>query len=134
MTHLEFSELSFYPHFAGSLFLNCPETKTLFGFDETTDPSDPAFLKSPRFLSHAENLISMLDSALDMLGPDQETLTEILRGLGKRVSIDHMPLMDRFGLELTCNTASALGELRCAAENVCLHATVIGHFIAAIIW
>ena len=57
----------------------------LFGFDDDTDPDDPTILASPKFIAHAENLISMLDSALNMLGPDQETLTEILQSLGKRV-------------------------------------------------
>ena len=35
-------------------------------------------------LIHAKRMIDMIDAALDMLGPDAELLTEILRELGSR--------------------------------------------------
>lgn len=67
-----------------SLFKRCPETRALFGFD-STDPDDVQLAASPKFRANAINLTTMLDTAVDMLGPDQDTLTEILKRLGERV-------------------------------------------------
>jgi hemoglobin-like flavoprotein len=64
------------------LFEKCPEAKVLFGFPIDIDPSSPEVLKSKRFLMHASYLIQMLDTALNMLGPDIELLTEIMTELG----------------------------------------------------
>jgi hypothetical protein len=65
-----------------SLFDVCPETKVLFGYPIGIDVKSPELLKSKRFLNHASYMIQMLDSALGMLGPDIELLTEIMYELG----------------------------------------------------
>ena len=44
----------------------------------------PDELEAKGHLIHAVRMIHMFDAALSMLGPDTETLCEILRELGKR--------------------------------------------------
>lgn len=66
------------------LFEKCPPTKVLFGFPITMDPNGEEMLRSKRFKQHAAYMISMLDRALNMLGPDAELLEEILSDLGKK--------------------------------------------------
>lgn len=46
------------------------------------EPSSDDLLQSKRFKAHAVYMIRMLDSALNLLGPDIELLTEILMDLG----------------------------------------------------
>jgi methyl-accepting chemotaxis protein len=65
-----------------SLFEKCPQAKVLFGFPIDIDPTSPEVLTSKRFLMHAAYLIQMIDTALNMLGPDIELLTEIMTELG----------------------------------------------------
>jgi hemoglobin-like flavoprotein len=64
------------------LFEKCPPAKVLFGFPIDIDPTTPEVLTSKRFLMHAAYLIQMIDTALNMLGPDIELLTEIMHELG----------------------------------------------------
>jgi hypothetical protein len=64
------------------LFEKCPPAKVLFGFPIDIDPTTPEVIKSKRFLMHAAYLIQMIDTALNMLGPDIELLTEIMHELG----------------------------------------------------
>eukprot|EP00977_Amphora_coffeiformis_P021061 scaffold8782_cov145-Amphora_coffeaeformis.AAC.2 len=66
----------------GSLFQLHPEVHALFGLD-TLDNSEE-LAKSKRFRMQAKYMIQMLDSSLQMLGPDIELLTEINHDLGKR--------------------------------------------------
>lgn len=78
-----------YEEHAGSLlfqrlFEKCPAAKVLFGFPIDIDPRSPELISSKRFLMHATYLISMIDTALNMLGPDAEMLTEIMMDLGKK--------------------------------------------------
>jgi hypothetical protein len=42
------------------------------------DPGCEEMQQSKHFVRHASNMISMLDRALNMLGPDAELLAEIL--------------------------------------------------------
>jgi methyl-accepting chemotaxis protein len=65
-----------------SLFEKCPQAKVLFGFPIDIDPHCPELLQSKRFIMHAAYLIQMIDTALNMLGPDIELLTEIMTELG----------------------------------------------------
>jgi hemoglobin-like flavoprotein len=65
-----------------SLFEKCPQAKVLFGFPIDIDPNSPELLTSKRFIMHAAYLIQMIDTALNMLGPDIELLTEMLTELG----------------------------------------------------
>jgi methyl-accepting chemotaxis protein len=67
-----------------SLFSKCPQAKVLFGFTIDIDPHSPELLKSKRFLAHAAYMIQMLDTALNMIGPDLEMLTEIMHELGTK--------------------------------------------------
>ena len=66
------------------LFLKAPQTKVLFGFPIDLDPTSQEILKSRRFLMHAAYMIQMVDTALSMLGPDIELLTEIMTELGTK--------------------------------------------------
>jgi methyl-accepting chemotaxis protein len=68
--------------FRCSLFEKCPQAKVLFGFPIDIDPNSPELLTSKRFIMHAAYLIQMIDTALNMLGPDIELLTEIMTELG----------------------------------------------------
>ena len=61
-----------YEEVAGSilfqhLFENAPESKVLFGFPLTIDPTSKELLQSRRFKMHAVYMIQMLDTALNML-------------------------------------------------------------------
>ena len=69
--------------YAYRLFELEPRTKEVFGFARDYDP-DPKELKDSGNLIHAVRMIHMFDAALNMLGPDTETLNEILTDLGKR--------------------------------------------------
>jgi len=48
------------------------------------DPDRKSLRQSRRFVAHAKYLISMLDRALNMLGPDAELLTDVMADLGKK--------------------------------------------------
>ncbi|KAL7577990.1 hypothetical protein ACA910_007606 [Epithemia clementina (nom. ined.)] len=67
-----------------NLFKNSPKTKVLFGFPFDIDTDSDELLLSKRFRMHAAYMIEMLDTALNMLGPDLELLTEILYDLGAK--------------------------------------------------
>jgi hemoglobin-like flavoprotein len=76
-----------YEEVAGSklfqrLFDKCPQSKILFGFPIDIDVHSAELLNSKRFLAHAAYLLEMIDTALNMLGPDIELLTEIMHDLG----------------------------------------------------
>lgn len=78
-----------YEEVAGSLLFRKlfeiqPSTKVLFGFPIDVDPHSPELLASKRFLMHASYLIEMLDTALNMLGPDIELLSEIMLELADK--------------------------------------------------
>mmetsp|Transcript_6563 Transcript_6563/g.13078 ORF Transcript_6563/g.13078 Transcript_6563/m.13078 type:complete len:158 (+) Transcript_6563:160-633(+) len=66
------------------VFHESPPAKTLFGFPIHADVTSPEILNSKRFKMHATYMIQMLDTALNMLGPDIELLTEILIELGEK--------------------------------------------------
>lgn len=55
-----------------SLFKKSPQTKVLFGFPIDVDTDSYELLNSKRFGMHAAYLVEMLDTALNMLGPDIE--------------------------------------------------------------
>ena len=48
------------------------------------DPNSNDMLQSKRFVTHASHLISMIDTTVNMLGPDIEMLTEIMLELGAK--------------------------------------------------
>jgi hemoglobin-like flavoprotein len=45
---------------------------------------DDGLYSSPLFLRHAKGVVQMLDAAIQMLGPDMEPLSQILRNLGAK--------------------------------------------------
>lgn len=66
----------------------------LFGFPIDMDPTCKHLLASRRFQVHSKILIEMLDTTLNLLGPDFELLSEILEDLGrKHVSFGVRPEM-----------------------------------------
>ncbi|KAL7563369.1 hypothetical protein ACA910_014206 [Epithemia clementina (nom. ined.)] len=74
-----------------------PRTKPVFGFERNADVS-----ACPRLqigvLIHSKRLVRMLDTALDLIGPDTEMLTEVLEKLGRRhvqygVKAGYLPFM-----------------------------------------
>lgn len=68
-----------------SLFELEPLTKVCFGFDEKFDVKKQCSgLFRFGVLIHAQRMMAMLDSALGLLGPDHELLTEILYDAGAR--------------------------------------------------
>ena len=60
-----------------------PSTKTVFDYRVDHTPTHEE-LKEFGHLGHAVRMFEMFDAALNMLGPDMETLNEILTDLGKR--------------------------------------------------
>ena len=82
-TLLSPSLLSFSPRFSAI----CPKAMSLFGFkcDGKVDLS-----KSEMFIMHAKKFVTMLDSAVDMLGPNLDMLTDILTELGQKHAIKYL--------------------------------------------
>lgn len=64
------------------------------------DPNSHELLQSKRFVTHATHLISMIDTTVNMIGPDIQMLTEIMLELGAKhvrygVTPEMFPLMGR---------------------------------------
>eukprot|EP00980_Cylindrotheca_fusiformis_P003632 scaffold814_cov100-Cylindrotheca_fusiformis.AAC.14 len=77
-----------------------PGAKIIFGFPEDMDPNSSEVMKSTRFVKHAKYFIQMIDKALNMLGPEEDMLTEILMELGQKhvrygVRAEYFPAMGR---------------------------------------
>jgi hemoglobin-like flavoprotein len=101
------------------LFLKAPQTKVLFGFPIDIDPTSEDVVKSRRFVMHASYLIQMIDTALNMLGPDIELLTEIMLELGTKhvrygVKPEMFPIM---GECLIATLDETLGEMAPATRE-----------------
>ena len=73
------------PLLFGRLFKKEPKTKILFGFPIDVDTDSAELLNSKRFLMHTSYLIEMLDTALQMLGPDIE-----VRAIGLMCEIENV--------------------------------------------
>jgi hemoglobin-like flavoprotein len=65
-----------------------PEAMIVLGFPATMDPNSEEVKKNKRFRAHAKYFVQLLDRALDMLGPADDVLTDILEELGR----DHAKL------------------------------------------
>jgi methyl-accepting chemotaxis protein len=94
------------------VFDKCPQAKVLFGFPIDIDVYSSELLNSKRFLAHAAYMLDMIDTALNMLGPDIELLTEIMQDLGIKhirygVKPEFFPIM---GEALVCVLQDALGD------------------------
>jgi hemoglobin-like flavoprotein len=101
-------------------FVLKPEAKKIFGFDTKSMKSDDDFFNSPRFLAHGKHFVGILDTAVDMLGPNLEMLTEILLELGDEHKNKHgvkkewFPIM---GVALLECMADMLGPKKFSAET-----------------
>jgi hemoglobin-like flavoprotein len=67
-----------------SLFELDAGTKAVFGLPKDFDLTNAQGLKKMGALIHAKRMIAMLDSVLDMLGPDQDLFTDLYVKLGKQ--------------------------------------------------
>jgi hemoglobin-like flavoprotein len=56
---------------------------TVLGFPASMDPNSEEVKKNKRFRAHSKYFVQLLDRALDMIGPADDVLTEILEELGK---------------------------------------------------
>lgn len=79
------------------LFRINPRAKDVFGVPRDHEVTEDEVKTSP-YLAHAYNLVNILDGALQLLGPDSESLREILHDLGKKhsaygISAQLMPYM-----------------------------------------
>jgi hypothetical protein len=79
------------------------------GFDDSTSEE---LYTNPAFLRHARGVVTMLDAAVSMLGPDLEPVTQALEDLGRRhvaygVIPDHYPIV---GQALLFTLETALGN------------------------
>mmetsp|Transcript_7010 Transcript_7010/g.19031 ORF Transcript_7010/g.19031 Transcript_7010/m.19031 type:complete len:158 (+) Transcript_7010:364-837(+) len=63
-------------------FSRAPSGVAIYSFNENQRINDKLF-RNPRMIQHATHFIQMLDQAISLLGPDIETLTEILIDLGE---------------------------------------------------
>jgi hemoglobin-like flavoprotein len=93
------------------LFELQPRTKKVFGFSKEANLS-AGELGRIGVLIHAIRMIQQLDTALNMLGPDTDTLREILQQLGKRhmgygVSPHYFPFL---GQALTYALSKTMGD------------------------
>jgi hemoglobin-like flavoprotein len=80
-----------------NLFDRAPETKTIFGF-QIKDNIEVNPMLRMGLLVHGTRMVEMLDSVLDLLGPDTDLLADVLSGLGRRhqklgVQKAHFPLL-----------------------------------------
>jgi hemoglobin-like flavoprotein len=94
-----------------SIFEIAPQAKALFPFARLYEGNDEALFKDRKFLSHAKGVVSMLDAAVNMLGPDLEPVTKALEDLGARhcqydVVAEHNPII---GEALLKTLEAALG-------------------------
>ena len=76
-----------------------PETKKVFGLDVDFNPTADS-LKDAGHLHIAVNILQRFDASLNLMGPDYETLNEILTELGKRhvgygVKAHYFPFMGK---------------------------------------
>jgi hemoglobin-like flavoprotein len=55
----------------------------VLGFPATMDPNCAEVQKNKRFRAHSKHFVQLIDRALDMIGPADDVLTDILEELGK---------------------------------------------------
>mmetsp|Transcript_10147 Transcript_10147/g.14343 ORF Transcript_10147/g.14343 Transcript_10147/m.14343 type:complete len:152 (+) Transcript_10147:105-560(+) len=66
------------------IFTIAPEAQSLFPFAKNYAHMSEEMFKSKRFKHHAKGVISTVNVAVSMLGPDLEPLVKILKDLGKK--------------------------------------------------
>ena len=91
-----------------NLFRLDKTTKTVFGFKENQNIESSPLLRMG-VLVHATRIIHMLDCVISLLGPDTDTLEEILSQLGERHK-KHGVKKEHFGM-LVKAVCQALGDI-----------------------
>ena len=71
------------PKLYTKFFVLEPEAMPVLGFPKTMDPTCEKIQASGRFRAHSKFFVQLLDRALDMIGPADDVLTDILHELGK---------------------------------------------------
>jgi hemoglobin-like flavoprotein len=67
------------------MFMNCPSTKPVFGVAIDYDMTDPEHFGIRKLaMTHGSCMVQVLGTAIEMLGPDMESLNEILVEIGVR--------------------------------------------------
>jgi hemoglobin-like flavoprotein len=94
-------------------FTACPAAKVVFGFPIDESPKDLLRDQGKRFAAHASILIQMIETSLNMLGPDIDMVTDIMTGLGPKhvkygVKLEMFPIL---GQCLIDTVAECLNEL-----------------------
>lgn len=95
-----------------NIFRTAPGAHKMFPFGKEFDRVEDRMFKGRLFKKHAKNVVDMLDSAVQMLGPDLNELEEILVALGAKhvgygILPEHYPIVGQALLE---TLATALGE------------------------
>jgi hemoglobin-like flavoprotein len=77
-----------YEEVAGELlfrkiFTLAPQVHGMFRFAKDFEPMSEELFASERFKGHARGVITTVDTAINMLGPDLDPLVSILEDLGK---------------------------------------------------
>lgn len=91
-----------------NLFRLDPTTKTIFGFRANQDIESNPLLRMG-VLVHATRIVHMLDCVISLLGPDTDTLEEILSQLGERHK-KHGVQKEHFAVLVTA-VCQALGDI-----------------------
>jgi hemoglobin-like flavoprotein len=78
----------------------CPDAKLLFGFPAHVDPRSEKLLENQRFKTHSTFLLTMIHKTVNILGDDNDQLTQLLTDLGKKhvtygVKADFFPFMTK---------------------------------------
>ena len=82
----------------------------VLGFPADMDPTSKVVQESPRFRVHSKYFVELLDRAIDMLGPANDVLTDILAELGH----DHA----KFGVKPQFFPALGVALLELLGENL----------------
>ena len=77
-----------------------PRMKSVFGLAKRFDAKTVQGLAKMAMLVHSKHILSMIDNAIGLIGPDHEMLTELLKSTGKRhaqrgVKIQFIPYMSK---------------------------------------
>ena len=67
-----------------SIFEIAPQVHGMFRFARDFEPGSDELYQSERFMLHATGVISTVDTAVSLLAPDLDPLTEILNDLGQK--------------------------------------------------
>ena len=66
------------------IFELAPQVHGMFRFAKDFEPGSEELYQSERFMKHATGVISTVNTAVEMLGPDLDPLMDVLHELGKQ--------------------------------------------------